>query len=83
MRTWFRMIGAALRRRAALAAGLSAPEPARPPVDRYERGQVLARSFISRDGEMTDMPLPAAHDERFDPRPPLLPRDTEGRLRGW
>lgn len=77
MWTWLRRAGAALRWQTGSVSARQTPAKA------VERGQVLARSFIGRDGEMTPLPLPEARDERFDPRPPLLPRDTEGRLRGW
>lgn len=74
---WLRRTGATLRRR---PDPVPAPQAASRTV---ERSQILARSFIGRDGEMTALPLPEERDERFDPRPPLLPRDQEGRLRGW
>lgn len=83
MRHWFRAIRAALRRRAALASAMSASEPARPAADRFERGELIGQFFIGRDGEMKALPLPEARDDRFAPRPPLLPRSTDDRSRGW
>lgn len=73
---------AALRgdRRARLASAerLRDPAPAMP-----DRGDVVGRAFIGRDGELTDLTASARHDDRFDPRPPLVPRGADGRHAIW
>jgi regulator of protease activity HflC (stomatin/prohibitin superfamily) len=48
-----------------------------------ERGEVIGRAFIGRDGDVRDLTDAIHHDPRFDPRPPLVPRDASGRLSGW
>lgn len=65
------------RARRALAA---ASREAETPVP--DRGEVVGRAFIGRDGELRHLAVDASGDDRFDPRPPLIPRDAEGH-RAW
>lgn len=88
VRWWRYRLAHALRERRQALAALRSRRCARRPlatascdgeVHMPDRGEVVGRAFIGREGEVRHLDIDAGRSDPLDARPLLIPRDADGR----